>query len=253
MSILFFISFLIVIILILVYRSNAHKNQGAIGESSVARQLNRLQDNEYLVLNDILIETDTGSSQIDHIVISIYGIFVIETKNYSGWIHGNDNSEYWTQSIYLNKTRFRNPIRQNWSHIFALKKILSSFKQATYHSIVVFAGSAELKNVVSKIPVIYVHQLFQTIMAIRGAPNLNVAQVNKIAHILCEVNVQDSRAKKEHVNQVRKHVDERIQKEKSLICPNCSGNLIVRQGPYGKFYGCSNYPRCRYKLSYEEQ
>jgi hypothetical protein len=115
------ILFIIVIAIVVVsYRLNAPKRKGTKGESRVSRKLKRLQNEEFIVFNDVLIRTRNGSSQIDHIVISIYGIFVIETKNYSGWIHGNENSEYCMQSIYKKKTKFRNPIRQNWAHIYML-------------------------------------------------------------------------------------------------------------------------------------
>ena len=60
--------------------------KGFIGEKTVASELDRLPSEEYRILNDVLISFGSGSSQIDHIVISIYGIFVIETKNYKGWI-----------------------------------------------------------------------------------------------------------------------------------------------------------------------
>ncbi|MDZ7793905.1 MAG: nuclease-related domain-containing protein [Spirochaetia bacterium] len=83
--------FLIAIILIFIFKINKPKIKGHIGESRIAGQLNKLDDKEYKVLNNIFIRTSKGSSQIDHIVISTYGIFVIETKNYSGWIHGNEN------------------------------------------------------------------------------------------------------------------------------------------------------------------
>ncbi|MEG6586317.1 nuclease-related domain-containing protein [Dendrosporobacter sp. 1207_IL3150] len=228
----------------------APKIKGYIGESRVARQLDKLKDEEYKVFNDVLIRTGRGSSQIDHIVISIYGIFVIETKNYSGWIHGNEHSEYWTQSHYDVKTKFRNPIKQNWAHIYALKEALSGFERVKYHSIVVFAGSAELKNVRSQIPVVYDHQLFRTIMDIRGIPSLSIKQVNSIADRLNKVKIQDKVAKMEHYHQVQNHVRECKSKEKSLVCPRCGGSLVVRDGPYGRFYGCSNYPKCEYKLSY---
>lgn len=240
----------IAIILVVVYRLKAPKYKGARGESRVARQLNKLKDEEYKVFSDVLIRTGSGSSQIDHVVISIYGIFVIETKNYSGWIHGNENSEYWTQSIYKKKTKFRNPIRQNWAHIYTLKEVLSDFRQVTYHPIVVFVSRAKLKNIYSKIPVIYYCQLFQTIMDKRGIPNLSSEQMKNIADKLNEVNIQGKEARKEHVQQVKYHAYERKQKEKSFVCPRCGGNLVVRNGSYGKFYGCSNYPKCRYKLSY---
>ena len=85
--------------------------KGIIGEKRVRKQLDKLSPENYRVLNDVMVRTEKGTSQIDHVVVSIYGIFVIETKNYTGWIHGSENSEYWTQSIYRKKTKFRNPIR----------------------------------------------------------------------------------------------------------------------------------------------
>jgi hypothetical protein len=242
--------FAIGIILIVVYKLYLPEIKGSIGESIVAGELHRLQNQEYKVLNDVWIRTSNRSSQIDHIVISIYGIFVIETKNYKGWIHGNESSEYWTQSIYKKKTKFRNPIRQNWAHIYALKEVLSDFQQVRYHPIVVFAGSARLKNVNARIPVIYDNELFHTIIRNREVPNLSTVQVNNIVDKLNEFNIRDKEARKEHVYRIRKHVYERKQKEKLLICPRCGGNLILRKGPYGRFYGCSNYPKCRYKLRY---
>ena len=76
--------------------------------------------------------------------------------------------------LKINRTLLRNPIKQNWAHIYALKEVLSSFGKVTYHPIVVFAGSAELKNVDSQTPVIYASQLFQTIMSESGIPNLDI-------------------------------------------------------------------------------
>jgi len=241
---------IIVVVFVFVYRFNKNKRKGTKGELRVARRLRKLKGKEYEVLNDVLIRTSSGSSQIDHIVISIFGIFVIETKNFSGWIHGHENSEYWTQTIYKKKTKFRNPIKQNWAHIYALKNVLSKFKQVTYYPIVVFSGNAELKKISSTTPVIYDQQLVRTINGITRKPILSVEQVKNIAGNLNEINLQDRRAKREHVRQVKKNARERKQKEKMKICPWCGGELIVRNGQYGKFYGCSNFPKCTYKLSY---
>ena len=244
------ILFILIIILMFVYSLNKHKIKGAIGESKVASQLNKLPKDEYKVLNDIFIETSRGTTQIDHVVISLYGIFVIETKYYKGWIHGNEKSEYWTQSIYSNQTKFRNPIKQNWAHIYALKEALSDFKYIKYHSIIVFAGSGELRNITSTIPVIYSRQLFRTIKNKRELPNLNIEQVNNISAKLNQVVLQDRKEKREHARQVKHHIREQKQKVRSLICPKCDGDLVFRDGQYGKFYGCSNYPKCRYTLPY---
>jgi hypothetical protein len=232
-----------------IFRLNAPKIKGAKGESRVASRLRKLKDEQYKVFNDVLIRTDRGSSQIDHIVVSIYGVFVIETKNYKGWIHGHENSEYWTQSIYKKKIKFRNPVRQNWAHIYALKKVLSDFKHVTFHPIVVFIGDAKLKSISSKIPVIYGRQLIRVINEKTRVPNLSIEQVNNIADKLNEVNIQDKKLRKEHVHQVKNHAYERRRAEKSKVCPWCGIKLVVREGQFGKFYGCPNFPKCRYKLS----
>ena len=224
--------------------------KGDRGEARVARELRGIQNERFRVLNNILLRTGRGSSQIDHVVISIYGIFVIETKNYSGWIHGNENSEYWTQTFYKTRSRFRNPIKQNWAHVYVLKEVLSDFKHIPYHQIVVFSGDAELKNITSRIPVIYSHELIDTMKDIRGTPSLSVEQVASIADRLHEVTIQGSTAEKAHVNHLQTQIHERRQKERSLICPKCGGRLVLRNGQYGKFYGCSNYPSCRYTLTY---
>ena len=71
--------------LILILRSP--KMKGMIGESSVRHKLSKLDPKEYTVLHDLMIQRpDEKTSQIDHVVISRYGVFVIETKNYSGCV-----------------------------------------------------------------------------------------------------------------------------------------------------------------------
>ena len=82
------------------------KIKGYLGEKGVATILLFLLSDKYKIINDILIKSNGRTIQIDHLVISVYGIFVIETKNYKGWITGSDNSEYWTKNIFGNKYRF---------------------------------------------------------------------------------------------------------------------------------------------------
>jgi len=188
------------------------KIKGSFGEKRVAFQLSRLKSDEYTIFNNILLYTDRSSTQIDHLVISIFGIFVIETKNYKGWIHGHEKSEYWTQSIYSYKTKFRNPIRQNWSHILALKEVLSGMKQNIYHSIVVFAGSGELKNIHTKNLVIYDYQLHETIIRLCTQPVLSFEEVRGIVDKINSEMIQDRQARKAHVQQVRSREFRRVMK-----------------------------------------
>ena len=224
------------------------KIKGLIGERRVQKQLSRLPKENYKILNDIVIKGKKGTSQLDHIVISPYGIFVIETKNYNGWIYGGKDSEYWTQTFYKHKTRFRNPIKQNWAHIYALKENLSECQNVPYYPIIVFVGRAELKNLDITTDVIYLDALFETIMKDRGSPKLTESQMDKIFTTLGEVSKKDKQNKKDHVSRIKWNVKIKEMKERAHICPHCGGQLIKRAGKSEEFYGCSNFPHCKYKI-----
>jgi hypothetical protein len=246
-----FVFFVIIILVIFfVFKINKPRIKGFIGELKVAWQLDRLNAEEYKIFNNLLIVTGNGSSQIDHVVISKYGIFVIETKNYKGWIFGNEKSEYWTQVIFRYKKKFINPIKQNWTHVYALKNIFPDFENIIYYPIVVFTGNVKLKNISSTIPVIYNKNLFNTIMSKREIVNLSNDEMIVIVNKLLEINTTDREARNEHINHVKHQRKERKRKEKLLVCPRCGVDLVVRDGKYGKFYGCQNYPRCKYTRPY---
>jgi hypothetical protein len=99
---------------------------GRSGERFVARQFRRLDAEHYAVLDDLLLPSqgNTRTTQIDHVVVSNYGVFVIETKSYSGWIFGDAREEVWTQVIYRFKKRFYNPLRQNYAHVRAIEALV---------------------------------------------------------------------------------------------------------------------------------
>ena len=85
-----------IVVFLLLFFYAAFYNKGAAGERSVARRLATLPKEQYVILNDLLLPTSYGTTQIDHVVVSIYGIFVIETKNYKGIIYGGQDAETWT-------------------------------------------------------------------------------------------------------------------------------------------------------------
>ncbi len=120
------------------------------GEREVARILSEgLSYKDYYIFNNVIIPSiNNGSSQIDHLVISKFGIFVIESKDYKGWIFGNKDQDNWTQSLPGgdNKFQFQNPIRQNWSHIMALKDLIPFINEKSFESIIVFTNSCEIKT-----------------------------------------------------------------------------------------------------------
>ncbi|WP_172372338.1 nuclease-related domain-containing protein [Sporosarcina jiandibaonis] len=121
--------------------------KGVIGEGVSRLFFLGLDTNEYKVLHNITLQNTQGkTTQIDHVIVSIYGIFVVETKNYQGWIYGNEIDRQWTQVIYKKRQQFYNPIKQNQGHIKALKGMLPEYKNIPFISIINFAPKATLKE-----------------------------------------------------------------------------------------------------------
>lgn len=234
------IGFILYFTVVLFKKYYSPRFRGAQGEREVARLLRRLNKNDYRVYNDIYLRINDRTTQIDHLVISIYGIFVIETKTYKGWIFGNQNSKYWTQTLFRKKYKIYNPIIQNWTHINFLRKILSDFRNLNFFSIIVFAGSAKLKKIDSSVPVIYKRKLLRTIKKNREV-YLTHNQLDRIDHVLKEELIDKKEIKKEHNKYVKRNIKRNAI---SQTCPKCGGKVVIRNGKYGNFYGCSNYPEC---------
>ena len=114
------------------------------GEQEIAHILAEgLSYKDYFIFNNLTIPSDyNGSSQIDHLVISRFGIFVIESKEFQGLVLGDKNQDKWTESFGNGKNvQFQNPLRQNWSHIMSLKKLFPFISEDNFKNIVVFVGS----------------------------------------------------------------------------------------------------------------
>lgn len=129
------------------YETFRLRDKGKLGEEIVRQKLaNRLPKETYRVLNDIFLPLENGgTTQIDHVVVSIFGVFVVETKNYSGWIFADKNSPSWTQVLGNAKNHFQNPIRQNYLHLCAIADNLGLPKDIL-HGIVAFADDCEFKT-----------------------------------------------------------------------------------------------------------
>lgn len=235
------IIFFLVIFFFGLYRP---KIKGLIGEKSISSILFFLDKSKYKVINNIVLKNGNKTSQIDHVVISDFGIFVIETKNYKGWILGNENSEYWTQVIFNRKEKLYNPIKQNIGHINALRNCLNIYPDINYVSIVVFSSKAELK-VNTNTDVINSYQLLTTIKKYHQI-NLSETDKDNIFRKIRESNMVSTYDRKEHIKSIKKRIEKRenyIRKDK---CPQCGENLVLRNGKFGKFLGCITYPRCKF-------
>ena len=117
-------------------------------ERFVTSRLKSYLDNgDYAIINNVLLPSNGNikTSQIDHIIISIYGIFCIETKSHSGWIFGSRNCRRWTQVLYRSKFPVRNPFLQNYSHIKAIELALGKEKiRVPIISLVVFPSADKI-------------------------------------------------------------------------------------------------------------
>ena len=135
-------------------RTNQNRGEAFVHKAIVAN----FRSPQYHLLNNLTIPFQDGTTQIDHVLVSTKGIFVIETKNYSGWIFGDEKSKQWLQVIYRAKNRFQNPIHQNYLHVRVIEKLLDFLPKEQIHSIVVFTGSGQFKSQVPK-GVVYLQQL----------------------------------------------------------------------------------------------
>jgi hypothetical protein len=99
----------------------------------------------YHLIKNITIPADGGTTQIDHIIVSPFGVFVVETKNMKGWIFGKEEDAYWTQKIFRQSQKFQNPLRQNYKHTKTLSKILG-IADDKMRSVVVFTGDSAFKT-----------------------------------------------------------------------------------------------------------
>ena len=238
---------------------NTPEHKGKEGELHVHNILAQLPE-DYTILDDVMLKTGKGTTQIDHVVVSRYGVFAIETKNYRGDIYGNDDRQQWTQVIvtdvtymkkwyktytYVTKNSFYNPVKQSVSHSNAIKRTLGAWSNLKVVPIVVFAGSAVLKNVTTQHHVVYDDQLLATIRSY-NYPCLSDADVTQVVNRLTQQNVRDQVDDRTHVSNVYAAKYKTDSKIASGICPQCGGTLVLRHGKYGNFYGCSNYPRCRF-------
>ena len=118
---------------------------GHVGENYISEILNSLPKDKYKVYDNVMLNTKRGSTQIDHVIVSIYGIFVVETKNYKGLIADSKYGEHWVQYVCGRKYSFYNPVRQNYGHIKALQEILN-LPQNKFISVVVFLHKCDIEG-----------------------------------------------------------------------------------------------------------
>lgn len=198
----FFIIFFIIAVAVMVVFFVKRKLPywiGRGGEKFVTKKLLQLDAAHYKVLNDLLLPSkgSLNTTQIDHVVVSNYGIFCIETKAYQGWIFGNANEEYWTQVIFRHKERFYNPLRQNYAHVKAVEELVKSkYSKAQIFSLIAFPDADKLK--ISGTDLVgFARDVLRKIESFTNVIFSDIER-DEIYEILMKANVLDKEARKLH-------------------------------------------------------
>jgi|TARA_B110000908_G_C10177080_1_gene413738 hypothetical protein len=234
---------------------NTPERKGARGERLVHNALTSvLDEQEYRVLTDLILPVAGGTTQIDHLVLSRFGLFVIETKNMSGWIFGGADQQKWTQVQKRSKRRFQNPLRQNYAHVKAVQEILQ-VDQKALHNVIVFTGTAEPKTAMPDSVAWGLRDLGKLI-ALQKKQILTDVQVNAYLKKLRDQALENTKAmRNEHLQNLEKKVAAKKQAptKKPAVnldqtaCPKCGKEMVKRTN--GKtsdaFWGCASFPKCR--------
>ncbi|PMH44641.1 hypothetical protein BCU68_12395 [Vibrio sp. 10N.286.49.B3] len=195
----------------------------------------------YTRFHDLILPSYNGTAQIDHLVVSKYGLFIVETKNMKGWIFGDEHSAQWTQSFHRKKFRFQNPLRQTYRQ----KKVLSEFlnlDEDLIRTAVYFCGDCSLRT---SLPLnVMTNGLGRYIKSFR-VPQIDYQQEQHIIKLIEAYAATTTLTSKDHINSLN------IRHNSSSVCPRCNASLVKRVAKSGpnkgnSFLGCANYPKCKY-------
>ncbi|HGY5238559.1 TPA: NERD domain-containing protein [Aeromonas salmonicida subsp. pectinolytica] len=247
--------------------------KGMVGEWLITLSIRLFLDKrEYHLLDNVTLPLEQGTTQIDHVIVSRFGVFVIETKNMKGWIFGDPKHKRWTQQLYRRRHGFQNPLHQNYLHVMTLKTLLG-LADNQLHSIVYFIGDCTFKtpmpdNVMRRGLVSYIKQ--------KITPVLTPAEVIQVVETIQQGRLAANwQTHKQHVALLKtRHasppannastrtpirqpvVDKPLQSvlppdNPPPLCPRCGSTMVLRTATRGEnrgknFFGCSRYPKCRF-------
>lgn len=206
----------------------------------------QLDKNIYHLIKNVTLPTkDGGTTQLDHIIVSPYGVFVIETKNMKGWIYGGKNDRQWNQKIYRHSQKFQNPLLQNYKHTETLRITLGLDTDKVF-SLIVFIGDSQFKT---NMPdnVVYAGEYVDYIKS-KTTKVFTDLEVRSICS-----QIESGRLSptiKTHINHV-KHVKSIVeQKQQSLdknACHKCGSPMIIKTARESgnQFFACSAFPKCK--------
>ena len=233
---------------------------GRHGEKLTERELKWVQlfGRKGKILKNVYLPKDNGeTSEVDLVFITKKGIFVFESKNYSGWIFGDESSRKWTAMLpNKQKNQFYNPILQNKTHMKWIRNYVG--EDVPLFSIIVFSNRCELKKVTVDSSDVKVIKRERTYAAVRDiwdkSPDVVFDEkLTVLYERLALLTNVDKAVKAAHVDSINQRYKRATVKPEvqDLVCPRCGSGLILRTAKKGEnagkqFYGCSAFPKCRY-------
>lgn len=228
---------IVCLVVIITYKLFGTKLIGWFGEHWTKQILSKLPKDKYFIINNVFIKTNGYTHQIDHVIVSKYGIFSVETKQYNGYITGNKYDKNWIRHVGKNKYYYTNPIRQNYGHVKALSELLR-IEESKIYNVVCIPSRAKLK-IEHDGELTRYDTLIEKVLSYKEEILENLDQ---IVNTINNNNIKDKKLIKKHINNIKENIIDKDPKK----CPKCGGQLVGRNGKYGKFIGCSNYPKCKY-------
>lgn len=241
-----FVWWLVAIAVIAGWVLRSNRITGLRGELSVRFAAWRgLRGVVYHRMHNVTLRTPDGATQIDHVFISPFGVFVVETKHIRGWIFGKEDDRQWTQVISGEKWHFQNPVRQIYKHVKAVEHALG-VQQSAIHSVVVFTAHTTFKtvmpsNVTLRREFVGYVKSFRDVILTQEQVSSFVSELHRKAlpksHIL----------RQQHIQRVRQRSNPNAYRR----CPKCGSRMAIRTARRGshaghQFWACSAYPKCRY-------
>jgi restriction system protein len=223
--------------------------KGVLGEFLVNLAAKLFLDkNIYRLFKNVTLPTEDGTTQIDHVIVSRYGVFVIETKNMRGWIFGSPQQKTWSQKIYRHTNKFQNPLHQNYKHTQTLQLALDLDTDKLF-SLVVFVGDSDFKTPMPD-NVVYLGGYIRFIKS-KIQPILSDSEVLAICNKIASGRLKPSiKTHRDHVKHVKAIIEEKQHQADENPCPKCGRPMTLRTARSGdnqgkQFWGCTGYPKCR--------
>lgn len=212
-----------------------------------------------LIIHDVLIDSKDGyTSQIDLVIVGLKGVYVVEVKFFEdARVYGDGKKTKWYYYKGGAKYDIYSPLKQNKKHIEYLKEFLKGFGDISFYSIlIILCDDAKISNI-SNDPENPDTVIITGLLSLEKAINklsgnkpyiFDEEKKQEIYNYILKNQHQGKEARQKHKENVKAYKSKEENLTKQRICPYCNTELVLKKGKYGNFYGCSNYPKCRYTL-----